>query len=128
VAISPSSVLTMDQQTRDAVTFLLGTFMTVLIIIGLATRYILVPYLREHLIAKVDETHKQVTENHHSNKEQPTVLDRIEDVHRDVMALAQVMDAHMDWSDRWTSLWEHELETLKEHKHNGGTDDPHPAT
>lgn len=31
--------------------------------------------------AKVDETHKQVTENHHSN-EHPTVLDRIDDVHQ----------------------------------------------
>lgn len=35
---------------------------------------------------KVDETHKQVTVNHHSSEE-PTVLDRIDDVRTEVVGL-----------------------------------------
>lgn len=124
----------MDQQTRDAVTFLLGTFLSVLVIMGLAVRYVLIPYLRDHLIAKVDETHKQVTENHHASTDQPTVLDRISDVDQavggvkiDVKALAHVMDEHMAWSDRWTALWEREIENLKAKQENGDTDEDSTA-
>ena len=42
--------------------------------------------LIEPMQQKVAETHKQVTENHHSN-EHPTVLDRIDDVHQEVLAV-----------------------------------------
>lgn len=109
----------MDQNTRDILSFLVGTTLTILIITGLAVRYILVPYLRDQLITPVSETHKQVTENSHHN-EQPTVMDRISDVDTavgavrvDVKALAHVMDEHMMWSDRWTDLWEREIQSLK---------------
>lgn len=124
----------MDQQTRDAVTFLLGTFLTLCLIAGMLTRWVLLPYLRDHLIAPVQETHSAVTENHHASAAAPTLPDRLEDVHgvavealQAVKALARVMDAHMDWSDRWTSLWEREITNLKQRK-EGTTDDENPAT
>lgn len=87
----------------------------VLTILGLVVRFVLLPYLREHLVQPVQETHKQVTENHHSN-DRPTVLDRIDDVSgqvaentRETRALARMFDGHLDWSqhevDRlWTAL------------------------
>lgn len=109
----------MDQQARDATTFLLGTFITLCVIVGLAVRYVLVPYLREHLIAPVQETHKQVTENHHQSPASPTLPDRIEDLATDVRALTRVMDEHLRWSDRWTGLFERRLEVIENGDEHG---------
>lgn len=112
----------MDQQSRDVTTFLLGTFLTLCIISGLLTRYVLMPYLRDHLMVKVDETHKQVTENHHTN-DQPTVLDRIDDVGTDMKALTRVMDEHLRWSDRWTDVYERRLDMLAAQLNGEAIDD-----
>jgi hypothetical protein len=103
----------MSQDSRDLVTFVLGTIVTLSIIAGLATRYVLIPYLRDNLLSPVAETHKQVTENHHEDAEAPTLPDRIADVSRDVKALTVVMDEHMRWSDRWTDLIEREVDQLR---------------
>jgi hypothetical protein len=62
------------------------------VLAGLATRYVLVPYLRDHLVRPVQETHRQVTQNRHANVE-PTVLDRIDDVHDAVRRVADTMVA-----------------------------------
>ena len=118
----------MDQQTRDATTFLLGTFLTICVIVGLAVRYVLVPYLRDHLIGPVRETHKQVTENHHQSPDTPTLPDRIEDVAVDVRALTRVMDEHLRWSDRWTSLYERRLDQLADSRMNGEQNDQDSST
>jgi hypothetical protein len=78
-------------------------------LIGISVRFALVPYLETHLINPqrvtrelVEETHKQVTVNHHSS-EQPTVLDRIDDVAHQVAentqetrALARMFDGHLE--------------------------------
>lgn len=82
------------------------TILTLLLaLIGLAVRFILLPYLREHLIEPVKETRKQVTVNHHSS-ETPTVLDRIDDVSQQVHRLAGMFDGHLDWSQREVdALW-----------------------
>lgn len=107
----------------------LGAAVSFCILSGLVVRFILMPYLREHLLTPVQETHHQVTENN-GGSEQPTVLDAIHDVQRDVTALARVMDAHMDWSDRWTDLWEREIARLKEQLRRNGAraDDQDSAT
>ncbi len=59
----------------------------VLALVGLAVRFVLVPYLREHLVRPVQETHRQVTQNRHESRE-PTVVDRIDDVLGEVRRLA----------------------------------------
>ena len=116
--------VTRDQ--RDTATWILTSLVTVSVLIGLAVKLVLMPYLREHLIAPMAQVKKQVTENHHENDE-PTLPDRIEDVgkdvHRardDVRALARVFDQHLNFSDRWTDLIEREIEMIKEeiHKHH----------
>lgn len=100
----------MSPESRDTVTFVLGTLTTLVILAGLATRYVLVPYLRDHLIQPIQETHKQVTENHHANREQPTVLDRIADVQTDINTLTRVLDGHMRTSDQWLDLFTNRLD------------------
>lgn len=89
----------MDAQSREIVTWTLGTLLSVLLFLGLATRYVLVPYLRDHLVRPVKETHQQVTENHHTNNN-PTLPDRIEDLHTDIRTLTRLLDYHVAWSER----------------------------
>lgn len=101
----------MDSDTRDAITWVIGTALGLLMLAGLAVRYVLIPYLRDHLVQPVADVHKQVTENHHANA-QPTMLDRIDDVHTEVRALAKVMDGHLDASDRWLDHITRELHDL----------------
>lgn len=103
-----------------------GTILSVCALIGLAVRVALVPYLRDTLVRPVQETHRQVTQNRHANPE-PTVLDRIDDVHdavrrmSDTLAAVQAVanaaarssagahrriDHHTAWADHETNrLW-----------------------
>lgn len=120
----------METSTREAITWTLGTIVTVCVIIGLAVKFVLMPYLREHLITPVKQVEKQVSENHHSNA-QPTVLDRIDDVQQSVKAVARVLEGHMEWSEQWVELIERELElTRRENQAKPPTNDDgdQPAT
>ena len=103
----------MTSETRDTIQWSLATLLAGLMLLGLAIRYVLVPYLRDHLVNPVKEVQKQVTENHHASPEQPTVLDRIEDVHQEVKALAHVMDTHMEWSEREHAVVSRKLKALR---------------
>lgn len=105
-------MILMDASTRDGITFTLGTFVTICTIIALAVKFILLPWLREHLVAPVAETRRQVSENNHANPE-PTLPDRIEDLATDIRALTHVMDQHLSWSDRWSALVEREVDQLR---------------
>jgi hypothetical protein len=95
----------------------IGTALTAVIallaLLGMAVRFVLLPYLRDNLVRPVDEVHKQVTENHHRNDE-PTLPDRIEDVHDEVRALSQVLNGHLESGERWMELYDRELELVKE--------------
>jgi hypothetical protein len=94
-------------------TDVLGTVLSALLLaltiaIGLGVRWV-----RDHLLEPVRETHKQVTVNHHSS-ENPTVLDRIDDVSKQVAAntrltaqnadetraLARMFDGHLEEAQR----------------------------
>lgn len=103
-----------------------GALCSLLVLLGLAVRFVLVPYLREHLVRPVQETHRQVTQNRHANPE-PTVLDRIDDVHDAVRRLSDTtvavqavanaaarsasgahrrLDQHSHWADHEVArLW-----------------------
>lgn len=123
----------MDQPARDAITWTLGTFLTVCMIVALATRYILLPWLRDHLVGPVRETHRQVAENGHANEAHPTIPDRLEDLAvkvdeatkahtaqaRDMAAVTRVVDQHLLWSDRWVDVVNRELEQLRRDNENG---------
>jgi hypothetical protein len=105
----------MSPDSRDTITWVLATIISCSVVVGLAVRFILMPYLREHLIDPMKQVKKQVTENHHSNQN-PTVLDRIDDVQslveeiRDMqngyMALTAEFAKHLNWSEAEVSrLW-----------------------
>lgn len=87
--------------------------LALLALLGMAVRFVLLPYLREHLVVPVEQVHKQVTENHHRNDE-PTLPDRLEDLHDEVKAVAQVLSGHLDSGERWMELYDRELELVKD--------------
>jgi hypothetical protein len=76
---------------------------SVIVFVGLAVRFVLVPYLRDHLVQPVQEVKRQVTENSHANAE-PTLPDLIDDVRGEVRALSRVLEGHMSSSDRWLDV------------------------
>lgn len=117
----------MDSSDRDVITWTLGTFLTACTIVALGVRFVLLPWLRDHLVLPVQETHRQVSENGHVDRTTPTIPDRLEDLSakvddateahavqtRDMAALTRVMDEHLRWSDRWVDVVDRELELLK---------------
>jgi hypothetical protein len=129
----------MDQGTRDAITWTLGTFITLCTIVALGVKFVLFPWLRDHLVGPLQETHRQVSENGHRHRAQPTIPDRLEDLaskvdsateaheaqSRDLAAFRLVLDEHLRWSDRWVDVVDRELELLKRQLHgeNGESSD-----
>jgi hypothetical protein len=103
----------MSPESRDAITWTLGTFLSLCVVVGLATRYVLLPYLRDHLVGPVREVQKQVTENHHATPEQPTLPDRLEDLSLEIQGLAHVMDVHMRWSEEEHNMVHRKLKALR---------------
>lgn len=59
-------------------------------LVGLGVRFILLPWLREHLVDKVEETHRQVSVNKHQSRP-PTLLDRVD-------TLTRLFTDHVEWS------------------------------
>jgi hypothetical protein len=129
----------MGVETRDTITWTLGTFLTLCTIVALAVRFVLLPWLRDHLVGPLRETHRQVSENGHRHRSQPTIPDRLEDLatrvdaaaeaheaqSRDLAAFRLVLDEHLRWSDRWVDITDRELEQLKRlvNKENGEPND-----
>jgi hypothetical protein len=110
------------------VAFLLSTFSALLVITGLAVKYVLLPWLKDHLVAPLQETHRQVSQNGHAHQASPTIPDRLEDLAEKVdgatsaheqqaraqKALANVLDQHLQWSDRWVDVVDREIALLKD--------------
>ena len=103
----------MDAQSRDVVTWILGTLLALGTLVAGLVRFMLLPYLREHLVEPVKATQAQVTENsHNAPHDSPTVMDRLDDVQTDVKAISHVMDVHMDWSERKVKRTDRKLKRL----------------
>lgn len=49
-------------------------------VLGLVVRFVLLPYLREQVVKPVQETHRQVTPHDRADADEPTVVDRLDDV------------------------------------------------
>lgn len=99
----------------ETVNLIVGVLTAVTLLGGMvaaATRYMLLPWLREHLVKPVEHVKKQVTENHHEN-ETPTLPDRIDDVAQQVFdaslqvaALARMFDGHLESAAaESTAMW-----------------------
>lgn len=117
----------MDASTRETITWTLATILSLSAVLGLAVRFILLPWLRDHLVLPVQETHRQVSENGHVDRTTPTLPDRLEDLSakvdeaqeshvvqsRDLTALTRVLDEHLRWSDRWVDVVDREIAQLR---------------
>lgn len=115
----------MNAQSRDVVTWILGTVLSLCILGGFVTRFIVLPWLKDHLLEPVKDTHHQVSVNAHQSEE-PTIPDRIEDLAgqlttatrdhlaqgRDIRALTRVLDEHLRWSNRWVDQVDDRLDKL----------------
>lgn len=100
----------MTEHTRDLIQWTLITLTAFLGLVGLATRYVLLPWLRDQLVQPVRETHQQVTENSHRTPDNPTLPDRLSDLATDVHTLTRLLDYHVDWSEREHNRLETELQ------------------
>jgi hypothetical protein len=89
-----------DASTRDGITWVLGTLISLSVIAGMLVRFVLLPWLRDHLTEPVDEVRRQVTENSHKHTP-PTLPDRIESLASDVTTLTRVLEGHLESGDRW---------------------------
>lgn len=109
----------MSAETREIITWMLGTLLSLSTLVGLLTRFVLIPYIKEHVVSPMQDVRRQVTENHHTNPV-PTVLDRIDDVSQQIKEwgeesreLRRQVDEHMSWSARWVDLIEREIGLLR---------------
>lgn len=103
----------MDAATRDGITWVLGTLTTLILLGGFTVRFVLLPWLRDHLTEPVDEVRRQVSENSHKHTP-PTLPDRIESLSSDVSTLARVLEGHMASGDRWLESITERLEHLEQ--------------
>lgn len=101
----------MDASTREGVTWVLGTLISLCVLGGLVVRFVLLPWLRDHLTDPVRDVQRQVSENHHKHTP-PTLPDRIGNLSTDVNSLARVLEGHMATGDRWLEHIEESLSML----------------
>lgn len=108
--------------TLQLISGILGAVVLMCTLLGLAVKFILLPYLREHLVKPMKQVEKQVTENHHSNKV-PTVLDRIDDVQKsvddfrvDLKLAREAFKGHTDWSQEWVAKIEADIAQIKKRR------------
>lgn len=116
----------MSHEAREIITWIIATAIGLSTLIGIAVRFALLPYLRDHLVQPLRQVEKQVSENAHAN-DAPTVLDRIDDVQQavdetqravdetriDVKIMRDAFKGHTDWSQEWVSTIEGEISSLK---------------
>lgn len=56
---------------------------------GVIVRYVLLPYLRDQVVKPLQETHRQVTPHDRPVNEEPTVVDRLDDLASGLETLAR---------------------------------------
>lgn len=103
--MSPEQIAVLVEQVAasdgPALLTVLATALTVTVLIGgiLAgvIKWVILPNLRD-VIRQQGEIHKQVTENHHSN-DQPTLLDRLDDIERKVEQRTDAVERKVDKID-----------------------------
>lgn len=99
----------MSADWRELITWIISTMLALAALAGLMVRYVLMPYLREHLLKPMQRVEHQVSGNAHQSDE-PTVLDRIDDMHSEVRELrAEQRRTRSDLSDLSRSVGDHLL-------------------
>lgn len=102
----------MSDELRDLITWTIATILGVSAVLGLAVRWVLMPYLREHLIAPVKATARQVNVNGHTS-DPPTLLDKVDKIEVNQRVMSQMWEGHLAWSEDETSRLWHEIRHLR---------------
>ena len=94
---------------RELITWIISPTLALAALAGLIVRYVLMPYLREHLLKPMQRVEHQVSMNAHQSDE-PTVLDKIDDLAGEVRELrAEQRRTRSDLSDLSRSVCDHLL-------------------
>ena len=94
---------------RELVTWIISTTLALAAIAGLLVRWVLMPYLREHLLRPMQRVEHQVSVNNHTS-DVPTMLDKIDDLHGEVRELrAEQRRTRSDLSDLSRQVGDHLL-------------------
>ena len=94
---------------RELVTWIISTTLALAAIAGLLVRWVLMPYLREHLLRPMQRVEHQVSVNAHTS-DVPTMLDKIDDLHGEVRELrAEQLRTRSDLSDLSRQVGDHLL-------------------
>ena len=94
---------------RELVTWIISTTLALAAIAGLLVRWVLMPYLREHLLRPMQRVEHQVSVNNHTS-DVPTMLDKIDDLAGEVRELrAEQRRTRSDLSDLSRSVGDHLL-------------------
>jgi hypothetical protein len=101
-----------SKETADLILACIGITIGLCTLVGLAARFVLMPWLREHLVTPIKETQHQVTVNGHVSQD-PTLLDKIDslqgavdDVQADQRTAARMFEGHIDRSSgEWGRMW-----------------------
>lgn len=114
----------MTEHSRDLVQWALGVLVSASILVGLATRYVLLPWLKDKLVLPIQQTHHQVTQNNHQSPDGPTLPDRLTDLQTDVHTLTRLLDYHVSWSENEHTRLERDLAQLALRLNTRGTEAP----
>jgi hypothetical protein len=71
-----------------------GITVGLLTLLGAAVKWVLLPYIQRELVDPIQQTHHQVTVNHHSS-ETPTILDRLDDVQDEIRSVRSDLSSHL---------------------------------
>ena len=105
----------MTEQTRDLITWTLGTVIALSVIVGIVVRVILLPYLREHLVKPMGVVKEQVKNSHGTNlrDELDNTRDDINALRADVRSVSEQIKGHITWSERWAKVIEREIDDIR---------------
>ena len=94
---------------RELITWIISTTLALAALAGLMVRWVLLPYLREHLLKPMQRVEHQVSVNNHTS-DVPTMLDKIDDLHGEVRELrAEQLRTRSDLSDLSRQVGDHLL-------------------
>lgn len=97
----------MSKDVVELIGAVLGAILATCALIGLGVRYVLLPWLREHLVQPVMETNRQITRNGHTSNP-PTMLDQLHTISRkvddsatkgDLRAASRMFEGHITRSE-----------------------------
>ena len=112
----------MTEQTRDLLTWTLGTVIALSVIVGIVVRVILLPYLREHLVKPMGVVKEQVKNSHGTNlrDDLDNTRDDINALRADVRSVSEqikvqsaIYECHITWSERWVKVIEREIDDIR---------------